>query len=150
MTQVQCRYCGLSNDAQERRCVRCMRRLHLAAPRSAPESYPLAAAAAATAPALQPVPSPTLAVHTQTKDARPAATFQQALFQDGPAASKVIPIPTLTPLRSPARESSPVRRVAPRTGAAPRRSSDLQRPFEFNDTSDGTVKMDGIYCDAPV
>src|SRR5215472_4646780 len=127
MAEVQCRYCGLSNDAQERRCVRCMRRLHLAAPRPAPETYPLAAAAAA--PALQPVPSPTPALRTQTKDVRPATTFQPALFQDGPAASKVIPIPTLTPLRSPARESSPVRRVTPRTGVAttPRRGSELQR-----------------------
>jgi uncharacterized RDD family membrane protein YckC len=82
---------------------------------------------------------------------RPAAAFQQALFQDGPAASKVIPIPTLTPLRPVAREASPVRRVTPRTGPAPtRRGSDLQRPLEFHDSLDAALPADSIYCDAPV
>jgi len=130
--------------------VRCMRRLHLAAPRPAPETYPLAATAtAATAPALQALSNPApKAAHVRAP--RKDITFQQQLFPDSPAASKVISIPTLTPRRSSAREASPVRRVTPRTGSSSvRRGSDLQRPLELHDVPSATP-ADGIYCDAPV
>lgn len=143
MAQIQCRYCGLTNDAQERRCVRCMRRLHPANPRPAPETYPLAGA---TAPVLEAIPG--RAERAQTRPMTKDGSAQQQLFQES-SGSKVIPIPTLTPRRASQREASPVRRVTPRTGPAIRRTSDLQRPFEFHETP-AAVPADGIYCDAPV
>ncbi len=51
---MQCRYCQNWNEEDERRCVRCGRRLHLASPRSSPESYPTSSAA--TALALESIP----------------------------------------------------------------------------------------------
>ncbi|MBV8843311.1 MAG: RDD family protein [Bryobacterales bacterium] len=149
MAQIQCRYCGLVNDAQERRCVRCMRRLHLASPRPAPETYPIAGA---TAPVLQTIAGAGAAAAAAPAREKEPAGLQQPLFLDAPPASKVIPIPTLTPLRRTARESSPVRRVAPRTGAPPaRRGPELQRALDFQAASAAPAPhADGIYCDAPV
>lgn len=167
---VECRYCGEHNDAEEQRCVRCLRRLHLSgpppAPKAAPDFYPLATA---TAPVLEALPGGAalpggVAPKPQETPAPPASPlFQQLLFRDAPGSPKVIPIPTLTPLRPQVRESSPVRRARPRN-AAPRgpRSGDSQQALEFDsarfdasfDDRRGTsalgMQVDVICCDAPV
>lgn len=129
--------------------MRCMRRLHLAAPRPAPETYPIAGA---TAPALQAIPGGAAAAAVAPAREKQSPELQQQLFQNAPPGAKVIPIPTLTPQRVSPRESSPVRRAAPRTGVAPpRRAPELQRSLDFQPVSASQPAYpDGIYCDAPV
>jgi uncharacterized RDD family membrane protein YckC len=153
MADVECRYCRAINDAEEQRCARCLRRLHLAAPRLAPDIYPregsIAATAAATAPAFESLPGG----DTQRENSAPErAAYQSSLFREALGKSNVIPIPTLTPLRSQAGEGS-VRRGSPRTSLPrPRRGSDLQQALEFPEAGESGLAMqvDVIYCDAPV
>ena len=122
---MRCRYCQTWNEAEEQRCARCNRRLHLAAPRPAPENY----VATSTAPALQ-------FVQKREPLAEPVAppapvSYQPPLFRDVSGSPKVIPIPTLTPIKPRAREdSSQVKRPrAPRTS---RRVPDTQQSLNFN------------------
>ena len=170
---VECRYCGERNDAEEQRCVRCLRRLHLSGPIAgpiagpsagpnaapkAPEFYPLATA---TAPSLEALAGGAAGNPQETPQPPASPLFQQLLFRDGPGSPKVIPIPTLTPLRPQVRESSPVRRARPRN-AVPRapRIGDSQQALEFDrfdanfDDRRGTsalgMQVDVICCDAPV
>lgn len=160
MADVQCRYCHAMNDAEERRCARCGRRLHLSDPRPAPEVYPIASPAAsmtatAVAPAFESIPggAPTPAPEAEQTPAE-RASYQPSLFPAGaPGVSKVIPIPTLTPLRSDLPELPRPRRVASSTSASrARRDSDSQRALEFQDPDRQGLAMDVdvIYCDAPV
>jgi uncharacterized RDD family membrane protein YckC len=192
MAYVECRYCRAVNGAEERRCERCGRRLHLAAARPAPDLYPLKmAGAAALAPALADLPDPeTREAASQGWDlpaageagrretarrgagrdeglpSEPAArrepVYQPSLFREGLGSPKVIPIPTLTPLRS--REKSPVRRVPARPSAPrSRRSAASQQALEFHEAPEGplggrlidstlqpALQVELIYCDAPV
>jgi len=78
--------------------------------------------------------------------------YQPSLFRDPGGSPKVIPIPTLTPLHSPAR--GPARRTAPRPVGArqPRRNSDSQQTLGFAEAP-GEVRQhpgEAIFCDAPV
>jgi hypothetical protein len=148
MADIECRYCRAMNDGEERRCTRCGRRLSMAAPRSAPDTYPLASGpratgAAATAAATVPVgadsfPEDVSEHHLEHfpepgNSAPERASYQPSLFRDGLGSPKVIPIPTLTPLRVAGREGVPVRRATPRTKrpANPRAS---RRPRESSAT----------------
>ena len=149
------------NDADERRCVRCGRRLHFAAPQPAPDRYPLTTS---TAPALRALPGgQPLAARSQEE--RIAQPIQRGLFPPGetPFSPKVVPIPTLTPLRP--RESGPQRRGSARgaSGGNSRRTPDSQRRLEFYESSGGLLsggfasgnpplatQVEVIFCDAPV
>ncbi len=160
MADIECRYCRAMNDEEEHRCARCGRRLSMAVARSAPDTYPLAsgpraaaavATAAATAPAVTPFPEQ---VPEQEASAPERATYQRSLFRDGLGSPKVIPIPTLTPLRIPGPEGPSSRRAAPRN-AAPRsrRASDSQQALEFHEAPSQPVhftQAEGIGCDAQV
>jgi uncharacterized RDD family membrane protein YckC len=80
---------------------------------------------------------------------REAGAHQGSLFRDGSAA-KVVPIPTLTPLRPAERHArrSPGRLTAPR----PRRVPEAQQAFELHEYR-GEVQSrpeEKIYCAAPV
>ena len=101
---MQCRYCQNWNEEDERRCVRCGRRLHLASPRSAPEGYPSGMGlATATAPALESFPGgQPLAAAPPERTNYQASLFRDAAYRDGVPGPKVVPIPMLTPSRPPA------------------------------------------------
>lgn len=152
MDEVTCRHCGATNNSDELRCARCNWRLHLAAPQAAPEPYPLGSdpiTATATAPAFETFPGG--APQDADKDAAERPTFQGTLFRD-PASSKVIPIPTLTPLRPQVREN-PSYRPAPRSQQGrSRRKGDSQGALEFQAAPESGMGLhvDVIYCDAPV
>jgi len=175
---MQCRYCRAWNEEDERRCVRCGRRMHLS-PRPAPDTFPLATA---TAPALEMLPGrePTAQLSAAAAAGAGAGagtpgnieahiTYQPSLFRDVSNAPKVIPIPTLTPVRprenpewdreERARDESALRRRAlkppsrgmPRTGT---RGANSQQSLDFyaNAGQPGLgVEVEAvIYCDAPV
>jgi uncharacterized RDD family membrane protein YckC len=86
-------------------------------------------------------------------------TFQPSLFREGLGSPKVIPIPTLTPLRA-GRDAAPIRRAAPRT-AQPRsrRTSNSQQALDLHDAPNLSspftqpspfTQMEGIICESPV
>jgi uncharacterized RDD family membrane protein YckC len=148
---MQCVYCQAWNEEDERRCVRCGRRLHVAASRPTPDSYPLTAAAA---PALEALPGGQM----QPSAPRADVNYQPSLFRDALGGPKVIPIPTLTPAKS---QPEP-RRVQPRTQGSranfgARRGADSpqsQQSLDFRGAAGnsrlGTEVEAVIYCDAPV
>src|ERR1700691_6214337 len=100
---MQCRYCRAWNEADERRCVRCGRRLQQAAARPTSDTFPLLTS---TAPALEMLPgrdsaqlrSPELDQADAAKRAE-QVSYQPSLFRDVSHGPKVIPIPTLNPVR---------------------------------------------------
>ena len=167
---MQCRYCRAWNEADERRCVRCGRRADLAAPRPAPETY----MGAATAPSLEPLQMP--APDQRSRPAQAPSPFpasypsfsgtQASLFRDVSGQHKVIPIPTLTPMRPVEREESshPKRASKPRQSSprhSSRRTNESQQALDFNfhpaagvegapGMNAGTRVQPVIYCDAPV
>jgi uncharacterized RDD family membrane protein YckC len=145
---MQCLSCQTVNEDGEERCVRCGRRLHPASPRPGPDPLPLQAA---TAPALEALPGGARAERAALAVA--AAGSQQPLFREALGSSKVIPIPTLTPLRA-AREGN-LRRTHSRHAASRpvRRPSDFQQSLSFQEAGEGvayTPPGETIYCDAPV
>src|SRR6266849_6593486 len=156
---MQCRYCKAWNDEEEGRCARCGRRLNLAAPRPAPETYPLTSSAA---PALENSKAPLESISAKDAAAGPhvpptdISSYQPYLFRDS-FSPKVIPIPTLAPARE--RNDAPPRR-APRSATPrsnPRRTSasprDSQQRLDFEVASplalDTRVEA-VISCEAPV
>ncbi len=163
---MECLSCKAWNEEDERRCVRCGRRLHLAAPRPAPDTYPVGPLTTATAPALQPIPGGRPMHPPAPAEPNP----QPSLFRDGAALNgvsgpigfpanagfgnpKVIPIPMLTPARPPVeRRKSQPRANAPRTPS--RRTPDSQQSLDFSNelpAHDLGTKVEAvIYCDAPV
>ena len=158
---VQCRYCRASNDAEDHRCSRCGRRLHLAAPQARPEIYPLVSSsasspmtAAATARALEKFPAAAPDLHAPEEAAPPQVNinYQPSLFREGVGAPKVIPIPTLTPLRPQTRETQPIRRVSPRPAPRPRRDANSQQALQFPEAEGIGSAPAGevIFCEAPV
>lgn len=151
---MQCRYCQNWNEEDERRCVRCGRRLHLAAPRSAPEGYP-ASIGLATAAALESYPGgqPLAAAPPERASYQPSL-FRDAAYRDGVPGPKVVPIPMLTPSRPALRNNEvPVRRPRPAAPRNPRRGSDSQQSLDFHGAMAaglGTEVHAVIFCDAPV
>ncbi len=79
-----------------------------------------------------------------------SSSYQPSLFRDS-AAPKVVPIPTLTPVRPVERQ--PARRnPRPPSLRSPRRTSDAQQALDLHD-SGGEIHPhpeERIYCDAPV
>lgn len=172
---MQCRYCRAWNEEDERRCVRCGRRMQLAAARPNFQGPPLTSA---TAPALELVPDrDPEAQPSPSQDPAPlyaqAASagqglFQTSLFRDASQGLKVIPIPTLAPVKpranpeldreERAREESAQRRRASRTPKAAGRSgsrSESQQSLDFYGAHGGQPALGThveavIYCDAPV
>jgi uncharacterized RDD family membrane protein YckC len=148
---MQCVYCQAWNEQDERRCVRCGRRLRVAVPRPAQDSYPLTGAAA---PALEALPE----VERQPSAPRPDVSYQPSLFRDARGGPKVIPIPTLTPAKSPearrARSPSEGRTQGPRANLGAHRGADSQQSLDFRAAGGssrlGTEVEAVIYCDAPV
>lgn len=155
---MQCRYCQNWNEEDERRCVRCGRRLHLSSPRPGPDSYP--AAATATALALESIPGgQPLAAAPSPRTAVPnyqPSLFRDAAYRDGVAGPKVVPIPMLTPSRQPVRTEGPSRKARPAAPRNSRRDPASQQSLDFyqdkmNPASAlGTEVHAVIYCDAPV
>ncbi len=167
---MQCRYCRAWNEEDERRCVRCGRRL-VALARPVTDQIPFATstapalellsnsgAAAAAAPALAPQPVE-------------IPEIQPSLFRDVPNAPKVIPIPTLTPMRprenpelarewakeERRREESAQRKRSvrpPRSASKSGPRSDSQQALDFYGVNNGAAlnapAQAVIYCDAPV
>jgi uncharacterized RDD family membrane protein YckC len=164
---MQCRYCRAWNEEDERRCVRCGRRM-VAAPRVVAESAGFATATA-TAPALELVPEREQVPTQHATHHLAAPPSQPLLFRDAAGGPKVIPIPTLTPQRTRenpewireerAREESAQRRRAQRTPRAASRNGvhrqDVQQSLDFYGAHGGQPSMGAqmeavIYCDAPV
>jgi uncharacterized RDD family membrane protein YckC len=85
----------------------------------------------------------------------PDPAIQAALFGVGQRTPKVIPIPTLTPLR-PHGSPAPLRRPSsghPVSRSAGRHSLDTQQNLDFQEDRGnyaGTPASEMIYCDAPV
>jgi uncharacterized RDD family membrane protein YckC len=147
---MHCPHCRAVNQQAEERCVHCGRRLRGEAPRR-----PFAIRTmVATAPVLEPLPTD----HPAPVQPQEAPTYQPSLFRDGTAGSKVIPIPTLTPLHPYHRDAArgaTQRRPTPRTAATARshhRRSDFQQTLGFQDTLAEVRVQPGeaIGCDAPV
>jgi len=144
---MQCVYCQAWNEQDERRCIRCGRKLHSAAPRPAPDSYPLTGAAA---PALEALPGG----QRQLSAPRAEVSYQPSLFRDAAGGPKVIPIPTLTPAKSTeARRPQPATQGR-RANLGARRGADSQQSLDFRGAEGssplGTEVEAVIYCDAPV
>jgi uncharacterized RDD family membrane protein YckC len=148
---MHCPYCRTVNDEQDSRCVRCGRRLHAAQPKPAVEVYASqggAALAAQREPGLAAQPVEPLA-----ESASHAGQTQPSLFRDLPPAPKVVPIPTLSPLRSasPLDRESVRRAVARSVARAPRPASELQQRFELVEEAVPQPRAEeSLYCDASV
>jgi uncharacterized RDD family membrane protein YckC len=142
--------------------MHCGRRLYASAPRSAPAGYisdaragssGFAASAAATAPALEAIPGGLSQSRRAAAPAHsPEPAYQPSLFRDVLTGAKVIPIPTLTPMRMPGER----RRAVPRAASprpARRGSSSSQQSLELFDTGEGlgyAPPNEAIDCDVPV
>jgi uncharacterized RDD family membrane protein YckC len=160
---MHCPHCRAVNDEAGERCVHCGRRLNGDAPGPFPLRSGNAITSTATAPALD------LFADSEPVQAQPPETpkYQPSLFRDGTAGSKVIPIPTLTPLhpyhrdthrdtsraaaqrRSSPRPTSPNRPQYRRSGS---QQDHLQRSLGFQDSPPEVRVQPGetIDCDAPV
>jgi uncharacterized RDD family membrane protein YckC len=142
---MQCRYCRAVNEQDERRCARCGRRLQ----GSASEPSPISTA---TVPALETLEGGGPSVSAPPEN----LNYQPYLFRDAFNGPKVIPIPTLTPMRSSGREDRPApRRTARSVRPGSRRVADTQQSFELHEAYAGgmaaAVPAEAvIYCDAPV
>jgi uncharacterized RDD family membrane protein YckC len=146
---MQCKYCQNWNEEDERRCVRCGRRLHLAAARPAPETY----ITTATAPAFESIPGGQPLAAPQERTNYQPSLFRDAAYRDGVAGPKVVPIPTLTPSRLASRNEGPPRKARPAAPRAPRRVTQSQQSLDFHGAASagiGTEIHAVIYCDAPV
>ncbi len=145
---MQCVHCRAWNEEDERRCIRCGRRMHGAA-RPAPEMYPLMEA---TAPAFETLPGGRpLQEHAAAAAAPALENAQPSLFREPTNGMKVVPIPTLTP------RPQQLERKQRVTGTQrpARRAGDFQQSLDFlaqaaADRPLGTEVEAVIYCDAPV
>ena len=144
---MQCRHCQAWNGEDERRCVRCGRRLRA--------SYAQVAALGSGGAALETVEGGGEVASEPPEH----VDYQPSLFRDVSGGPKVIPIPTLTPARpASGREDAPAERKAAQR--APRQNSnrapDSQKRLEFDDTYTVTEPALGwspegvIFCAAPV
>ena len=106
---------------------------------------------AATAPALEALPGRQPVVSAPPEK----VTYQTSLFRDAATGPKVIPIPTLAPMRPQQREPAVPPRRAPRTSlprSNSRRGADPQQTLDFysSNVAPGLQVEAVIYCDAPV
>jgi uncharacterized RDD family membrane protein YckC len=151
---MHCPHCRAVNEEAEERCVHCGRRLNSEAPGPFPVRNANVITGAATAPALdvfaeaEPIPA-------QPQDTR---NYQPSLFREGTGGSKVIPIPTLTPLHPYHRDAARAgtqRRPSTRSSSPMRpqhRRSDSQQTLGFQESPAEVRVQPGetIDCDAPV
>jgi uncharacterized RDD family membrane protein YckC len=146
---MQCRYCQAWNESDERRCVRCGRRLHLPVPR---EGSTTLALSTSTAPALLDDDEPVLFEPPKTVEPAKHPVYQPLLFRDAAGSPKVIPIPTLTPMRPKEYEEATQHAARTPSRSRTRRASDSQQSLDFPGTQKtiGTQVEAVIYCDAPV
>ena len=132
---MQCPHCRAANEQADGRCVHCGRRLG-----AAPAPFPIALMLLTAVPLLPAAPPET-------------PNYQPSLFRDGSAGSKVIPIPTLTPLH-PYHRDAATRRHSPRAAATRQqnRHSDFQQTLGFQEPLAELRVQPGeaIGCDAPV
>ena len=136
-----CGYCRAKNSEEDHRCVRCGRRLHHAAPRPAPETYPVIHGAAApqlrmeTAQAAE-AARPHIAPPRETTPSGSGAAIQASLF--GPQA---VPRPREIPAPRAEKRVQPAPR-APRKAAAPgqQQSLDLLPPTVGTRSPDAVVQ----------
>jgi uncharacterized RDD family membrane protein YckC len=154
---MHCPHCRAVNEQTEERCVHCGRRLDGGAPGPFPVRNPNPMAA--TAPALDVFAEPEGAP-AQTQE---PPNYQPSLFREGTAGSKVIPIPTLSPLhpyhrdtaRNATRSTNQQRRPVPRPSTSTRphhRREDNQQTLGFQESPAEVRVQPGetIDCDAPV
>jgi uncharacterized RDD family membrane protein YckC len=146
---MQCRYCQAWNESDERRCVRCGRRLHVPVPR---ETSTTLAFSTSTAPDLLDDHEPVLFEPPKAVEPAKNPVYQPLLFRDAAGSPKVIPIPTLTPMRPKEYEEAAQRASRTPSRSRTRRTSDSQQSLDFPGTqkSIGTQVEAVIYCDAPV
>jgi uncharacterized RDD family membrane protein YckC len=158
-TVMQCVHCRAWNEEDERRCVRCGRRMHASPLRPSQDTYPLTGA---TAPALESLQGGRTLPEEAASPAAPVAPpagYQPWLFRDPSQGPKVVPIPTLTPRphggeRKP-RVQNTGRSQGQRMRASARRAADMQQSLDFHtsavpEPSLGMEVEAVIYCDAPV
>lgn len=109
--------------------------------------------ATAAARALESFPDSAPMPVSPQPDSQLRADYQPSLFREGVGAPKVIPIPTLTPLRPQTREASTMRRVPTRSAQRLRRAADSQQALQFPEESPDAglaTEVDLIFCEAPV
>src|SRR5262249_24598442 len=126
---MECLACHAQNDPADDRCARCGRRLHLADARPAPAGWvSQSGAATAVAPTLETCQGVRVTAYEEVADSQPS------LFRDVLSGAKVIPIPTLTPMRVPGERPS---QYAPRR-SAPRRPPvrTVRKPNDFQQRLD--------------
>jgi len=151
---MHCPHCRAVNEEAEERCVHCGRRLNSEAPGPFPVRNANVITGAATAPALD------VFAEAEPVPAQPHDTpnYQPSLFREGTGGSKVIPIPTLTPLHPYHRDTARAgtqRRPSPRSSSPMRpqhRRSDSQQTLGFQESPAEVRVQPGetIDCDAPV
>jgi uncharacterized RDD family membrane protein YckC len=106
---------------------------------------------AATAPAFETISRGGSGTAEEGRSSAQAPSSQRQLFSSASAASKVVPIPTLTPRTPAALDSQRVRKITERTaGIRPRRAPELQRALEFPEFAGSGSAAEVIGCDAPV
>ncbi len=145
-----CGYCRARNSEEEHRCVRCGRRLQAAAPRPAPDTYPIVSGAAA--PDLRPSLQPVARTARPLREAIPespvnapqngAPAFQASLF--GPQ-----PVPRVVEMPGPKREwrqPSQSRTVKRSASTTVQQALDFLPPMLPRRAAEDAV----IQCDAPV
>jgi len=152
---MHCPHCRAVNEEADERCVHCGRRLMSQAPGPFPLRTGAVMTATAAAPAFDPFAEPAPAPEQPPE----TPNYQPSLFRDGAAGSKVIPIPTLTPLH-PYHRDKAARRPAPRSAATARphhrrsdfQQSHVQQSLGFHDSPAEirTQPGEAIGCDAPV
>ena len=101
------------------------------------------------------MPAPAANAQPTTAPASPVlpSMVQPSLFVDASARPKVVPIPTLTPVRAQAGpRKAPVRSQSTRTSRRGESNDDLQQHLDFYDAPDapGHAPDSSILCDAPV
>jgi len=158
LANMQCVHCQAWNEEDERRCIRCGRRMHASALRPGLDTHPLMQA---TAPALETLQGGRAlhqeSAHSAAAGASPGV-YQPWLFRDPSQAPKVVPIPTLTPRPHPGVRKHRVQAASRpdlRANGAVRRPADSQQSLDFHagaasEPSLGTEVEAVIYCDAPV
>ena len=149
---MQCIHCKAWNEEDERRCLRCGRRLHLSAPRSAPDVYP---SQEATARVLDVLPGGRTwpAEIPQPERAQQPWLFKESLTSQNFPSPKVVPIPLLTPRPQSAERKTP--RTPGAGSRTPRRGNDSQQSLDFHNDTAAQERLSTeveavIYCDAPV
>jgi len=155
---MQCVYCQAWNEDDERRCIRCGRRMYASARRPGFDTPPLTEA---TAPALEALQGGRTLPEEAGPPAAPAppGTYQPWLFRDPSQGPKVVPIPTLTPRPHGGERKHRVQTTAPTQGlrrnTAARRAADSQQSLDFHTSAvpeqpRSTEVEAVIYCDVPV